>query len=178
MRVLRCPNDTVREIESTIDPAVAQLLARQIQFMSEDEGEESLTVLMVEPGDTLEELDAALYHQLLVNDYSGRRYDDAGFIPCFETLLEHPTFYEMFLVEGGGEVGISVLIPKSPETDQEILALCVRPTHFATGRWSRRSKPRASSLRPPISSTSETRLRNSACAVLPRCRSRLSRRIR
>lgn len=78
MRVLRCPSDTHREIESTTDPAVAQQLARQVEFMSEDEGEESLTVVMVEPGDTVEELDAALNHYLLMNDYSGRSYVDPG----------------------------------------------------------------------------------------------------
>lgn len=105
---------------------MAQLLTRQIEFMSEDESEESLTVVIVEPGDTLADVDAALNHQLLLNDYSGRRYVDAGFIPCFETLIEHPTFYEMFFVEGGGEVGISVVIPKSPDIDAELLALCVR----------------------------------------------------
>jgi hypothetical protein len=35
---------------------------RQIEFMSEDEGEESLTVVIVEPGDALEETDAVLNH--------------------------------------------------------------------------------------------------------------------
>ena len=125
MRVLLYPDDIVREIAATPDPSVAKLLTRQSEFMSADESEESLTVLVVEPGDTIAELDAALHHQLLVDHYSGRRYEDSGFIPCFETLLEHTTFYEMFFVEGGGEVGISVLIPKSPTTDPAILAMCV-----------------------------------------------------
>lgn len=34
----------------------------------------------------------------------------------------------MFLVEGGGEaeMGTSVLVPKSPDMDQDLLALCTR----------------------------------------------------
>ena len=132
MRVLRCPSDIDREIRSTADPAVAALLTRQIEFMSEDESEESLTVVIVELGDTLEEVDAELNHYLLVDDYSGRSYLDAGFVPCFETLLEHPTFYEMFFVEGGGELGISVVIPKLADVNSELLALCARHAIPAT----------------------------------------------
>jgi len=50
MRVLRCPSDIDREINSNPDQAVAELLTRQVEFMSEDESEESLTVVIVEPG--------------------------------------------------------------------------------------------------------------------------------
>ena len=132
MRILRQPGDLDREIASTGDPAVARLLTRQVEFMSEDEGEESLTVVMVDPGDSLEVVDAGLNHYLLVNDYSGRDYSDPDFIPCFETLLEHPTFYEMFFVEGGGELGISVVIPKLADVNSELLALCARHAIPAT----------------------------------------------
>ena len=132
MRVLRCPSDIDREIRSTVDPAVAALLTRQIEFMSEDESEESLTVVIVELGDTLEEVDTELNHYLLMDDYSGRTYVDAGFVPCFETVVEHPTLYEMFFVEGGGELGISVLIPKQAGMNTELLALCARHATPAT----------------------------------------------
>ena len=80
----------------------------------------------MEPGDSLEEADAGLNHYLLVNDYSGRSYRDADLLPCFETLVEFSTFYEMFFVEGGGELGISVVIAKRADMDSELLALCAR----------------------------------------------------
>lgn len=126
MRVLRSLDEMQREISTTHDHALAKRLRQQVEFMSDDQSEESLTVFIVEPGDTLQEVDAAMNHQLLVNDYSGRRYTEDGFIPCFETLVEFATFYEMFFVEGGGEVGTSVVIPKMPEVDPELLALCIR----------------------------------------------------
>ena len=45
MRVLSDPAFITAEIESCPDPSIARLLTRHLEFMSEDEGEESLTVV-------------------------------------------------------------------------------------------------------------------------------------
>ena len=126
MRALICANDINREIDTSPDRFIAHLLASHLKFMSEYDGDESLTVLLVERGDTLATVDAAMDHRFLVNAYSGKRYGEADFAPCFETLQEHQTFYEMFFIEGGGELGISVVIPRRPDIDPSLLAMCAQ----------------------------------------------------
>jgi hypothetical protein len=75
MRVLRCAEAINREIESNTDRSIGQLLARHAQFMSEYEGDdEALTVLMIEPADTLAVIDEKMDHGFLTNAYSGKRF--------------------------------------------------------------------------------------------------------
>ena len=52
MRVLRCAEAIDEEINTQPDRHVAHLLARHMSFMGEHEGDETLTVILVEPGDT------------------------------------------------------------------------------------------------------------------------------
>jgi hypothetical protein len=109
MRVLRCARAIDEEITAQPDRFVAHLLARHTSFMGEYEGNEILTVILVEPGDTAAAVDSELHGQLLANAYSDKQFGDPGFIPPFETLTEHQSFYEVFFIEGGGERGISVV---------------------------------------------------------------------
>ena len=126
MRALTCANDINREIDTSPDRFIAHLLASHLTFMSEYEGDESVTVFLIEPSDTLATVDVAMDHQFLVNAYSGKRYGDDGFAPGFETLQAYQTFYEMFFIEGGGELGISVVIPRQPDIDPSLLAMCAQ----------------------------------------------------
>ena len=124
MRVLRDTASIKEEITSCPDRSMADLLASHMQFVEENE-EGVLIAIMVEPGDTLQDLDGELEGKFLINHYGRRRYGEPGFRPCFETLEEHPSFYEMFFIEGD-EVGVTVLIPKALGVDLELLALCAQ----------------------------------------------------
>ena len=126
MRVLTGPASIRAEIESCPDPSIAHLLAQHLEFMSEYDGDETLTVVLVEPGDTLATVDTELQGQLLRNAYSDKQYGDSGFVPSFETLTEHQSFYEMFFIEGGGEGGTSVLIPRQDGIDPALLEMCAQ----------------------------------------------------
>jgi len=123
MRVLLGTSSISREAQRFADAQMAQLLASHVQFLI-DEGYDTngFTVIVVEPGDSLRTLDHQLENKFLVNHYSGKNHGDAGFVPCFETLEAHPTFYEMVFIEG--DEGIAVLIPKDTGIDHELLALC------------------------------------------------------
>ncbi len=126
MRVLRDARSINTEMQTCTDSCIARLLARYLNYInaSEDSDAGSLQVVLVEPGDTTEAIDSEVHGQLLTNAYSGKRFGEPGFVPAFETLEEHLTLYEMFFIEGGGEAGISILIPKRTDIDHELLALC------------------------------------------------------
>lgn len=134
MRVLHRADSINAEIESSSDPEVARLLAQHVQFAieSDDLDIALLTVLMVEPGDTLQTIDSAMNGQFLANDFAGQRYGDPEFKPAFETFEEYPTFYEMLFVQSDEGQCLVVLVPKGPGIDPEILTLCAQHAESAT----------------------------------------------
>ena len=129
MRILRDTESINTEIKENTDPAIATLLTRHLQFGAEfnpDEPADLLTVFVIEPGDSLQTIDAAMDGCFLTNHYSGRRLGDPGFAPCFETLEEYPTVYEMLFIQSDEGHALVVLIQKTPDIDPELLALCAR----------------------------------------------------
>jgi|LakMenEpi03Aug12_release.lakeMendotaPanAssembly.Ray.scaffolds.fasta_scaffold651382_1 hypothetical protein len=132
MQILRDQAAVLSAIESWSDIAMCQLLTERLAFYAEYEDlklSELFKLIFIEPGDTLEELDAEFNGAFLINHYSGRRLGDDGFRPCFETLEEHPTFYDMVFCEGDAGFCVEVIVPKTDGIDGRLLNLCAQ---FAT----------------------------------------------
>ena len=131
MQILRDEEDFTCALDSWRDQELVQLLQSRLAFYAEYEEPlgELFKLVLVEPGDTLEELNAEFNGGFLSNHFSGRRFGDDGFRPCFETLEEHTTFYDMFFCEGDGGFGVEVIVPKSTDIDARLLGLCAQ---FAT----------------------------------------------
>ena len=129
MRILRDTPSINAEIKETTDPAIATLLTRHLQFGAEfnpADPADLLTVFMLEPGDTLRTIDAAMNGCFLINHWSGRRVGDPAFVPCFETLEEHATVYEMLFIQSDEGHALVLLIPKTSAIDSELLAMCAQ----------------------------------------------------
>jgi hypothetical protein len=62
----------------------------------------------------------------LTNHWSRRRLGDPGFAPCFETLEEHATVFEMVFIQSDEGHALVLLIPKTSAIDPELLALCAQ----------------------------------------------------
>ncbi len=75
--------------------------------------------LVVEPGDTLEDLlldpEASILKGLV---------EESPFVVPPECVEEHRDFYDVVFVPGDGDYGITVIIPKLPGVDPELLAIC------------------------------------------------------
>ena len=82
-------------------------------------------MIVVEPGDGVDVLEAESSCPILRSYIGNARYGDPEFKPVFECLEEHDTCYEMVFVPGGGDFGIVVFIPKQQGIDPELLAMCV-----------------------------------------------------
>ena len=129
MRNLRDTASINHEIKENADPAIASLLIRHLQFGSEfhpDDPADLLTVFVIEPGDSLRTIDTAMDGCFLINHWSRRQLGDPAFVPCFETLEEHPTVYEMLFIQSDEGHALVLLIPKTSATDPELLALCAQ----------------------------------------------------
>ena len=87
-----------------------------------------LLVIVVEPGDSVQALEAESGCPILRNLCNDIRFGEPGFTPCFELLEEHAGFYELVYVPGDGDSGINIIIPKSGGRDEgidaDLLAMC------------------------------------------------------
>jgi hypothetical protein len=79
---------------------------------------------LVEPSDSIPEIEAATGCQLMHDQFNGSRYGDAEFKPSFEWLVEHPSFYEAVFIFSDDGFGVDLLIPKAPGIDAELLSMC------------------------------------------------------
>lgn len=80
-------------------------------------------VVMI-PGDGLAEVEAAVGIPLLVNPVTGVAYGNPVFNPIFEVVVRHPRCYEMVFVPGGGDDGVTLFVPRHPDVEPRLLALC------------------------------------------------------
>jgi hypothetical protein len=132
MQILRDRVAVLSAIDNWPDQAMCRLLIDRVAFYADYEDLELsalFKLILIEPGDTPEELDIEFNGAFLINHYSGRRFGDDGFRPCFETLEEYPTFYDMVFCEGDAGFGVEVIVPKTDGIDARLLNLCAQ---FAT----------------------------------------------
>lgn len=81
-------------------------------------------MIVVEPDDPVDVLEAESGCPILRSYIGTARYGDPDFRPVFECLDEHDTCYEMVFVPGDGDFGIVIFIPKAEGVDAELLAMC------------------------------------------------------
>jgi hypothetical protein len=108
------------------DEALRQLLVQRFAEVSDGEPydpEVMAAFWLVEPGDSLAEIEAAS-GPILSGLFGGPRYGEPGFVPSFEALEAHPGFYELVLVGGEGDDGVVLLIPQAAGIDPELLDFC------------------------------------------------------
>ena len=80
-------------------------------------------VVMI-PGDGIAEVEAAVGIPLLVNPVTRVPYGDPAFNPIFEYAGRHARFYELVFIPGGGDEGVTLFVPRHPDVEPRLLALC------------------------------------------------------
>ena len=125
MQIIRDPAETAL----ITDPVLRRLIEATMAALSEDypyDPEVLGYFLIVEPGDTIAELDAQIGFSILANRWTGIRFDAPGYTQHFEVLEEHAGYFEMvFIVSDDGYSDLEVLIPKRGVAP-ELLAMCAR----------------------------------------------------
>lgn len=116
-----------QSVAKVVDPSLRALIEQRVEALSEfDDCElhELVTFVVVEPSDSVEALDAQLGIHVLVNRLDGTRFGESGFTPSFELLEEHAGYFEIVFVLSDDGFGIEVFVPKHPDVDSELLAMC------------------------------------------------------
>ena len=81
------------------------------------------SVIIIEAGDSLSDIEEEIGFSILTNLFDDKRYPDPDYVPCFEVLEDHGTFYVILYIFGDGDDAIEIFIPKYG-VDNELLAMC------------------------------------------------------
>lgn len=79
---------------------------------------------LIEPGDTLVMIEAALNVPIATNAIDGFRYGDPDFTPCWEWIMDHGRCWEMPFIMTDDGFGHVVIVPDSEGIDPVLLKLC------------------------------------------------------
>jgi hypothetical protein len=84
--------------------------------------------IVVEPGDTVEQLDQVVGLPILRGLFDDLLYGHPDFTPCFEILEEHNyeqhSIYEMVFISDDDGTFTALLIPATEGVDSNLLAMC------------------------------------------------------
>ena len=81
-------------------------------------------LVVVEPGDTVEQLEQETGCGITRDVFDETRYGEADFAPSFELLEEHDACYEMHFDLNDDGFGVTLFIPKEEGIPGDLLALC------------------------------------------------------
>ena len=116
MLILKSPSS----FDSITDPDILKLVKlRHSQLGDEMFG----SVIIVEIGDTVEDIKNEIGFCILTNLFDDISYPDPDFVPSCEALEDHGDFYEMLFILGDGDEAVEIFIPKHG-VDNELLAMC------------------------------------------------------
>lgn len=128
MKVLRDP----QSVMTIADAGLRALISQRFAELSQDQSYEPDLlgiIVVVEPGDRLEELERQTRCPIRGGWCPNASYDEPDFIPAWEYLDEHACCYEMVFVLSDGGYGVVLIVPKHPAIDECLLRICAR---FAT----------------------------------------------
>ncbi len=119
------------ETRIVADPELRTLIEQTIAALSQDAPFDPDVLgyfLIVQPGDSLADIDAQLGFSILTNRWTGIRYDQPGYTPSFEILQEHAGYFELVFVLSDDGYGVELFVPKAAGVDPELLAMCIQFT--------------------------------------------------
>jgi hypothetical protein len=109
---------------SSFDSITAPDILRLVKLRHSQLGDEMFgSVIIMEQGDTISDIEKEIGFSILTNLFDDVRYPDPDFMPSCEALEDHGNFYEMLILFSDGDEAIEIFIPKAG-VDNELLAMC------------------------------------------------------
>jgi hypothetical protein len=131
MIVLRDP----QQLTQVVQPEIKAFLRRRFHDICAPEPydpDEHGFFILVEPGDTSEQIESTTGYSLLKSLFNGTVYGDPDFTPDFEYLEDHVGFYEAVYIFTDSGFAVVMIVPKGEGIDAGILELCAEfaiPAH-------------------------------------------------
>lgn len=119
--------DMARVLSTMTDTTLKRILSDRVEQLAEyddyDLGELA-HFLIVQPGDTLEAIEAAIGFSPLTNLVDGVRYPSPDFVPSWETVTDHGGWFEAVFILSDDGFGWVLLVPDDPAVPLSLLQLC------------------------------------------------------
>lgn len=116
------------QIAVITDTSLRQLIERRIQEISECcpwDADELGPMIVVEPGDTAEDLQAIMGFSILESIFDDSHFGDEEFAPSFDFAeIVGEDLYELVYVISDGGYGYDIFIPNLPGLDPVIRSFC------------------------------------------------------
>jgi len=128
MIVLRDP----QQLSQVVEPEIKAFLRQRFHDICEPEPydpDEHGFFILVEPGDTSEQIESATGYSLMKSLFSDTVYGDEDFTPDFEYLEDQGSFFEAVFIFTDSGFAVVMIVPKEDGIDGRILELC---TEFST----------------------------------------------
>jgi hypothetical protein len=127
MRIIHSPETLALALVSSLDPLLQRLLRQRAdQLVGEGyDPFDLVTFAVVEPGDRLDALEAALGLPIATNLVDGTRYGgDPDYVPSAEWIADHGGLFELVYVLSDDGAGVAIFVPDREGIDPTLLSLC------------------------------------------------------
>lgn len=118
----------INTIAAITDPVLRQLIERRIQEINEccpRDADELGPLIVVQPGDTADNLKAIMGFSILEGIFDDTHFGDDEFSPSFEFAEAHGDhLYELVYIVSDSGYGYDIFIVNRPGIDPSILAFC------------------------------------------------------
>jgi hypothetical protein len=117
---------SLADIHQISNPAIRELVQQRTNDLG-GEAFDTQTIgyfIVVQLGDTIEAISAAVGFNILHNRFTGIRFDATGFTPSFEFIEEFPDCYDMVFVLDDSGFGIELFVPKEEGIGSDLIAMC------------------------------------------------------
>lgn len=115
MNIIRTSEAMARALDSPLDPELHELLGAYWASLEEFGAELLAEVVIVEAGDTLEQVEQA---------YGRRLVADRQFTFTVELITQHDHWFDVVWIISDDGFGLVLLIQIHPDTDARLLAAC------------------------------------------------------
>lgn len=123
MLTIRDEADLAQVADTGLRELVADRLADLCQEDTYDPDVQGFVIVM-EPGDSLAAVESGIGAPLLKNPVTGQDYGHPDFQPVTEYIGRHAHWYEVVVVPGDGDFGVILFVPRRPDIEPRLLALC------------------------------------------------------
>jgi uncharacterized protein with ATP-grasp and redox domains len=112
-----------RALSAPINPWLKRLLKQRSDQLGGNIAEQARFIIM-QPADTLEDLEQQLSFSVVQNPIDGSRFGDQDFTPAFEYVVDHDFCFEAVFIFTDDGFAHVLFVEKAEGVDPLLIALC------------------------------------------------------
>jgi hypothetical protein len=125
MRIIDCSATMADALAGLTDDSLKRLLQQRVEELAEygTDLRELACFAIIEPGDRLDDIEAAFNLPIATNLVDGCRFGEPDFEPSAEFIARHPGWFELVYILTDDGFGWSLWVPDADGIDPKLLSL-------------------------------------------------------